>query len=96
MASRSQSLINISRHNSCQPNTSPGGHTETFSFGQRKISTTSFKSSDQMRQFHHSSSDSDVPTDITSSCDPSLFYKVKLPSLCGEGTMRVCDVCFCC
>ena len=88
MPSKSQSL-NISRHGSYQPGTSPGGQTETFSFGPRKTSTTYIKSSDHLRQFHHSNSESDVLTDITCGCDPSLFYKVKLPSLCGEGTVYV-------
>ena len=89
--SKSQSL-NITRHNSYQFGTSPGGQTETFSFGLRKTSA-SFKSSDHLRQLHNSNSDSEVPTDITCGCDPSLFCKVKLPSLCGEGTVCMIYAC---
>ena len=90
--SKSQSL-NITRHNSYQFGTSPGGQTETFSFGLRKTSTVSFKSSDHLRQLHHSNSESEIPTDITCVCDPSLFCKVKLPSLCGEGTVCMMYAC---
>ena len=90
--SKSQSL-NIIRHNSYQFGTSPGGQTETFSFGLRKTSTASLKLSDHLRQLHHSNSDSEVPSDITCGCDPSLFCNVKLPSLCGEGTVCMMYAC---
>ena len=67
------------------------GQADTFSFASRKAHGKSLLKStvDPLRYPHLSESDS--ASDITCACDPSMYYKVKLPSLCGEGT--VCGVC---
>ena len=62
------------------------GQADTFSFASRKGHTKSLKSTgDPPRHI----AESDSTSDVTCACDPSMYYKVKLPSLCGEGMIYV-------
>lgn len=92
LVSRAQSL-HADRRLSHQVTASPVGQADTFSFAPKKAHTrSSLKSTaDALRHGHHLS-ESDSTSDVMCACDPSMYYKVKLPSLCGEGMVYVIGV----